>query len=97
MEPSGRRTFILGEYPGEALMLDTTAGQTGHLHAIASAALYLAADETEFVHGTVIDGDGDGGRAAFIVTKAARILLPEKGSSCRWRRQAVLRGLRTVI
>lgn len=44
--------------PGEALMTGTPAGRPGHPDAIASAALYLASDEAEFVHGTVIDVDG---------------------------------------
>ncbi|GII85916.1 dehydrogenase [Sphaerisporangium siamense] len=46
------------EYPGEALMVGTPAGRAGHPDAIASAALYLASDEAEFVHGTVVDVDG---------------------------------------
>ena len=46
------------EFPGAALMLGTPAGQAGHPDAIASAALYLASDDAEFVHGTVIDVDG---------------------------------------
>ncbi|GII64399.1 dehydrogenase [Sphaerisporangium krabiense] len=53
------------EYPGEALMVGTPAGRAGHPDAIASAALYLASDEAEFVHGTVVDVDG--GRIAVAV------------------------------
>jgi NAD(P)-dependent dehydrogenase (short-subunit alcohol dehydrogenase family) len=52
--------------PGEALMTGTPAGGPGHPDAIAAAALYLASDEAEFVHGTVIDVDG--GRTGVAVT-----------------------------
>jgi NAD(P)-dependent dehydrogenase (short-subunit alcohol dehydrogenase family) len=46
------------EFPGAALMRGTPAGQAGHPDAVASAALYLASADAEFVHGTVIDVDG---------------------------------------
>ncbi|MGC4961291.1 SDR family NAD(P)-dependent oxidoreductase [Gordonia sp. DT101] len=45
-------------YPGEALMIGTPAGRAGHPDAIAAAAAYLASDDAEFVHGTVVDVDG---------------------------------------
>ena len=74
----GRADFIRGsrrqlppgkEFPGEALVLGTPAGQAGHPDAIASAALYLASDEAAFIHGTVIDVDG--GRVGVAVTASA--------------------------
>lgn len=55
-------------YPGEALMVGTPAGVTGHPDAIAAAAVYLASAEAEFVHGTVIDVDG--GRTGVAVVAA---------------------------
>jgi NAD(P)-dependent dehydrogenase (short-subunit alcohol dehydrogenase family) len=39
-------------------MRGTPAGASGRPDAIAHAAVYLASDEAEFVHGTVIDVDG---------------------------------------
>ena len=42
----------------EAMMLGTPAGRSGTPEAVAMAALYLASDESSFVHGTVIDVDG---------------------------------------
>lgn len=46
------------DHPGEVMMHGTPAGRSGHPDAIASAAVYLASDESAFVHGTVIDVDG---------------------------------------
>ncbi|KRE65247.1 short-chain dehydrogenase [Arthrobacter sp. Soil736] len=46
------------EYPGEALMIGTPAGRAGHPDAIAAAVLFLASDDAEFVHGSIIDVDG---------------------------------------
>jgi NAD(P)-dependent dehydrogenase (short-subunit alcohol dehydrogenase family) len=42
----------------EALMRGTPANAAGTPEAIANAAVYLASDESTFVHGTVIDVDG---------------------------------------
>jgi len=44
------------------------AGGSGTPDAVAHAAVYLASDETAFVHGAVIDGDG--GRLAVAVAAA---------------------------
>src|SRR6202000_1873309 len=44
--------------PGDSMMNGTPAGRHGTPDAIAHAAVYLASDEAEFVHGTVIDVDG---------------------------------------
>lgn len=46
------------EYPGETLMIGTPAGHAGHPDTIASAVLFLASDDSEFVHGSIIDVDG---------------------------------------
>ncbi|MCX2950439.1 SDR family NAD(P)-dependent oxidoreductase [Lentzea sp. NEAU-D7] len=40
------------------MMRGTPAGRSGHPDAIAAAAVYLASDDAEFVHGTVLDVDG---------------------------------------
>uniref|UniRef100_UPI0015F0A199 SDR family NAD(P)-dependent oxidoreductase n=1 Tax=Pseudonocardia pini TaxID=2758030 RepID=UPI0015F0A199 len=56
------------EYAGEALMHGTPAGRAGHPDAIAAAAVYLASDEAEFVHGIVLDVDG--GRTGVAVSAA---------------------------
>lgn len=72
ISPGVIRTPELGadeEYPGEALMVGTAAGSAGHPDAIAAAAVYLASDDAEFVHGTVIDVDG--GRIGVAVIAAA--------------------------
>jgi NAD(P)-dependent dehydrogenase (short-subunit alcohol dehydrogenase family) len=45
-------------HPAEVMMHGTPAGTTGTPDAIAHAAVYLASDESAFVHGTVIDVDG---------------------------------------
>lgn len=42
----------------EVMMKGTPAGGSGSPEAIAYAAVYLASDESSFVHGTVIDVDG---------------------------------------
>jgi NAD(P)-dependent dehydrogenase (short-subunit alcohol dehydrogenase family) len=47
-----------GRHPAEVMMLGTPAGKSGTPDAVAHAAVYLASDEAEFVHGTVIDVDG---------------------------------------
>jgi NAD(P)-dependent dehydrogenase (short-subunit alcohol dehydrogenase family) len=46
------------EDPAEAMMRGTPAGRSGTPEAVAQAAVYLAGDESMFVHGTVIDVDG---------------------------------------
>jgi NAD(P)-dependent dehydrogenase (short-subunit alcohol dehydrogenase family) len=46
------------EHPAEAMMRGTPAGGSGTPDAIAHAAVYLASEESAFVHGTVIDVDG---------------------------------------
>jgi NAD(P)-dependent dehydrogenase (short-subunit alcohol dehydrogenase family) len=46
------------EHPGDVMMRGTPAGTSGTPDAIAHAAVYLASDESAFVHGTVIDVDG---------------------------------------
>ncbi len=45
------------EFAGEIMMKGTPANRMGSPKAIANAAVYLASDESEFVHGTVIDVD----------------------------------------
>ena len=45
-------------HPGEVMMKGTPAGRMGTPDAIANAAVYLAADESSFVHGIVLDVDG---------------------------------------
>ncbi|MEU8509090.1 SDR family oxidoreductase [Streptomyces brevispora] len=47
-----------GVHPGEIMMKGTPAGQMGTPDAIANAAVYLAGDESSFVHGIVLDVDG---------------------------------------
>ncbi|ANZ40996.1 short-chain dehydrogenase [Lentzea guizhouensis] len=42
----------------DRMMQGSPAGQSGNPDAIAAAAVYLASDESAFVHGTVIDVDG---------------------------------------
>ena len=49
-------------------MKGTPAGRSGTPEAIAHAAVYLASDESVFVHGTVIDVDG--GRVGVAVIAA---------------------------
>jgi NAD(P)-dependent dehydrogenase (short-subunit alcohol dehydrogenase family) len=47
-----------GVHPAEVMMRGTPAGASGTPDAVAFAAVYLASDESSFVHGTVIDVDG---------------------------------------
>ncbi|MEU6201452.1 glucose 1-dehydrogenase [Streptomyces sp. NPDC047061] len=49
-----------------AMMKGTPGGRTGTPEEIASAAVYLAADESSFVHGIVLDVDGGRTTAAVI-------------------------------
>jgi NAD(P)-dependent dehydrogenase (short-subunit alcohol dehydrogenase family) len=53
-------------HPAGAMMKGTPAGRTGTPDAIANAAVYLAADESSFVHGIVLDVDGGRTTAAVI-------------------------------
>ena len=55
-------------HPGEAMMKGTPFGTVGTPEAIAHAAVWLAADESAFVHGTVVDVDG--GRVGAAVVAA---------------------------
>ena len=50
------------------MMRGTPAGESGTPDAIAPAAVYLASDESAFVHGTVIDVDGGRTNIAVIAT-----------------------------
>jgi len=52
-------------HPAEAMMRGTPAGRSGTPDEVAHAAVYLASDESSFVHGTVVDVDG--GRVAVAV------------------------------
>ena len=45
-------------HPGEVMMKGTPAGRMGTPDAIANAAVYLAGNESAFVHGIVLDVDG---------------------------------------
>jgi NAD(P)-dependent dehydrogenase (short-subunit alcohol dehydrogenase family) len=45
-------------HPAEIMMKGTPAGRMGTPGAIANAAVYLAGDESSFVHGIVLDVDG---------------------------------------
>ncbi|GAA3485149.1 SDR family oxidoreductase [Streptomyces yanii] len=47
-----------GVHPGDIMMKGTPAGSFGLPDAIANAAVYLASDEANFVHGIVLDVDG---------------------------------------
>ncbi|WP_327365436.1 SDR family NAD(P)-dependent oxidoreductase [Streptomyces sp. NBC_01217] len=53
-------------HPGDAMMKGTPAGSIGSPEAIAHAAVYLASDESRFVHGAVLDVDGGRTTAAVI-------------------------------
>jgi NAD(P)-dependent dehydrogenase (short-subunit alcohol dehydrogenase family) len=57
-----------GGHPAEAMMRGTPAGRSGTPDAIAHTAVYLASDESAFVHGTVIDVDGGRVNVAVIAT-----------------------------
>ncbi|WP_328830559.1 MULTISPECIES: SDR family oxidoreductase [unclassified Streptomyces] len=56
-------------HPGEIMMKGTPAGTIGTPDAVAHAAVWLASDESAFVHGTVVDVDG--GRTGVAVVAAA--------------------------
>ncbi|MFA3839114.1 SDR family NAD(P)-dependent oxidoreductase [Streptomyces aureus] len=53
-------------HPGEIMMKGTPFGTIGTPDAIAHAAVWLASDESAFVHGTVVDVDGGRVGAAVI-------------------------------
>ncbi|WP_405150154.1 glucose 1-dehydrogenase [Sphaerisporangium sp. NBC_01403] len=55
-------------HPGDVMMKGTPAGASGTPDAVAHAAVYLASDESAFVHGTVLDVDG--GRVGVAVIAA---------------------------
>ncbi|MET7860781.1 SDR family oxidoreductase [Streptomyces sp. NPDC005318] len=59
ISPGVVQTPAPGEvHPGEIMMKGTPHGQMGTPDAIANAAVYLAGDESSFVHGIVLDVDG---------------------------------------
>ncbi|MDX6313226.1 MAG: hypothetical protein QOF44_2690 [Streptomyces sp.] len=59
ISPGVVQTPAPGEvHPGEIMMKGTPAGRMGTPDAIANAAVYLAGDESSFVHGIVLDVDG---------------------------------------
>lgn len=59
ISPGVVQTPTLGaDHPAEGMMKGTPAGRMGTPDAIANAATYLAADESSFVHGIVLDVDG---------------------------------------
>ncbi|MFE2743496.1 SDR family NAD(P)-dependent oxidoreductase [Streptomyces scopuliridis] len=59
ISPGVVQTPVPGEVlPGEIMMKGTPAGRMGTPDAIANAAVYLAGDESSFVHGIVLDVDG---------------------------------------
>ncbi|MFD5784955.1 SDR family NAD(P)-dependent oxidoreductase [Streptomyces sp. NPDC126933] len=67
ISPGVVQTAAPGEvHPAEIMMKGTPAGQMGTPDAIASAAVYLAGDESSFVHGIVLDVDGGRTTAAVI-------------------------------
>jgi NAD(P)-dependent dehydrogenase (short-subunit alcohol dehydrogenase family) len=57
-------------HPGDVMMKGTPAGTVGAPEAIAAAAVYLASEESSFVHGIVLDVDG--GRTTVAVIAAGR-------------------------
>jgi len=63
-----RDPAVPGPGPGDGFMAGTPAGGSGGPEAIAAAVAYLASDEAEFVHGTVLDVDG--GRTGVAVVSA---------------------------
>lgn len=69
ISPGVVQTPAPGEtHPGEIMMKGTPAGEMGTPEAIAHAAVYLASDESSFVHGIVLDVDG--GRTTVAVIAA---------------------------
>jgi NAD(P)-dependent dehydrogenase (short-subunit alcohol dehydrogenase family) len=58
ISPGVIRTPDLSEHAAEGMMRGTPADGSGTPDAIAHAALFLASDESDFVHGTVMDVDG---------------------------------------
>ncbi|MFG2598972.1 SDR family NAD(P)-dependent oxidoreductase [Streptomyces sp. NPDC048462] len=69
ISPGVVQTPAPGEtHPGEIMMKGTPAGEMGTPEAIANAAVYLASDESSFVHGIVLDVDG--GRTTVAVIAA---------------------------
>ncbi|MCM2413525.1 SDR family oxidoreductase [Streptomyces sp. RKAG290] len=69
ISPGVVQTPAPGEtHPGEIMMKGTPAGVMGTPGDIANAAVYLASDESSFVHGIVLDVDG--GRTAVAVIAA---------------------------
>jgi NAD(P)-dependent dehydrogenase (short-subunit alcohol dehydrogenase family) len=67
ISPGVVQTPAPGEvHPGEIMMKGTPAGRMGNPDAIANAAVYLAGDESSFVHGIVLDVDGGRTTAAVI-------------------------------
>ncbi|ETK31896.1 SDR family NAD(P)-dependent oxidoreductase [Microbispora sp. ATCC PTA-5024] len=67
ISPGVVHTPVPGETgAGAEMMKGTPAGNVGSPEAIAHAAVYLAADESEFVHGIVLDVDGGRTTAAVI-------------------------------
>jgi NAD(P)-dependent dehydrogenase (short-subunit alcohol dehydrogenase family) len=69
ISPGVIKTPVPGEvHPGEVMMKGTPAGGTGTPQDIAHAAVYLASEESGFVHGIVLDVDGGRTTAAVIAT-----------------------------
>jgi len=59
ISPGVIQTPVPGEvHPSEVMMKGTPAGGMGSPQAIAHAAVYLASEEADFVHGIVLDVDG---------------------------------------
>ena len=59
ISPGVIQTPAPGEaHPGEVMMKGTPAGGMGTPQAVAQAAVYLASEEADFVHGIVLDVDG---------------------------------------
>ncbi|MFJ4789604.1 SDR family NAD(P)-dependent oxidoreductase [Streptomyces sp. NPDC088794] len=67
ISPGVVQTPVPGEsHPAEIMMKGTPAGTMGTPDAVANAAVYLATDESSFVHGIVLDVDGGRTTAAVI-------------------------------
>ncbi|ROP54603.1 NAD(P)-dependent dehydrogenase (short-subunit alcohol dehydrogenase family) [Streptomyces sp. PanSC9] len=67
ISPGVVQTPAPGEvHPAEGMMKGTPAGRMGTPEAVADAAVYLAGDESSFVHGIVLDVDGGRTAAAVI-------------------------------